>query len=144
MFYETELCLMSSSDDKDQTLTAEAPVIPTSPHLSPHPVETKPVRESRNGRRGGSTHSPRATGSKVSDTNKTRAPRTPKWGWCQHQATRLTEFSSVPSLNHAQCFATPWTAACQASLSFTISWSLLELMSFESVVPSNHLVCSSA
>ena len=37
-------------------------------------------------------------------------------------------------------FATPWTAACQASLSFTISWSLLKLMSFESVMPSNHLI----
>ena len=34
---------------------------------------------------------------------------------------------------------TQWTAACQASLSFTISWSLLKLMSIESVIPSNHL-----
>ena len=33
----------------------------------------------------------------------------------------------------------PWTAACQASLSFTITWSLLKLMSIESVMPSNHL-----
>ena len=38
--------------------------------------------------------------------------------------------------------ATPWTAACQASLSFTISWSLLRLMSLESVMPSNHLILS--
>ena len=37
-------------------------------------------------------------------------------------------------------FATPWTAARQASLSFTISWSLLKLMSIELVMPSNHLV----
>ena len=36
--------------------------------------------------------------------------------------------------------ATPWTAACQASLSFTITWSLLKLMSIESVMPSNHLI----
>ena len=36
--------------------------------------------------------------------------------------------------------ATPWTAAHQASLSFTISWSLLKLMSIESVMPSNHLI----
>ena len=36
--------------------------------------------------------------------------------------------------------ATPWMAAHQASLSFTISWSLLRLMSFESVMPSNHLI----
>ena len=35
---------------------------------------------------------------------------------------------------------TPWTAACQASLSFTISWSLLKLMSIESMMPSNHLI----
>ena len=35
---------------------------------------------------------------------------------------------------------TPWTAACQASLSFTISWSLLKLLSIESVMPSNHLI----
>ena len=35
---------------------------------------------------------------------------------------------------------TPWTAACQASLSFTISWSLLKLMSIKSVMPSNHLI----
>ena len=37
-------------------------------------------------------------------------------------------------------FATPWTAACQASLSFTISRSLLKLISIESVMPSNHLI----
>ena len=37
-------------------------------------------------------------------------------------------------------FVTPWTAARQASLSFTISWSLLRLMSVESVMPSNHLI----
>ena len=43
-----------------------------------------------------------------------------------------------PSL--VQLFANPWTAACQASLSFTITWSLLKLMSIESVMPSNHLV----
>ena len=39
-----------------------------------------------------------------------------------------------------QFFATPWTAAHQASLSFTISWSLLKLVSIESVMPSNHLI----
>ena len=36
--------------------------------------------------------------------------------------------------------STPWTAACQASLSFTISWSLFKLMCIESVMPSNHLI----
>jgi len=46
----------------------------------------------------------------------------------------------VQSLSHVQFFATPWTAARQASLSFTISWSLLKLMSVESVMPSSHLI----
>ena len=46
----------------------------------------------------------------------------------------------VQSLSHVWLFATPWTAAPQASLSFTISWSLLKLMSLESVMPSNHLI----
>ena len=46
----------------------------------------------------------------------------------------------VQSLSNVQLFATPWTAACQASLSFTISQSLLKLMSIESVMPSNHLI----
>ena len=46
----------------------------------------------------------------------------------------------VQSLSHVQLFAIPRTAACQASLSFTISRSLLKLMSIESVMPSNHLI----
>ena len=46
----------------------------------------------------------------------------------------------VQSLSHALLFATPWTAACQASLSITNSWSLLKLMSIELVMPSNHLI----
>ena len=46
----------------------------------------------------------------------------------------------VQSLSHIQLFAIPWIAADQASLSFTISWSLLQLMSIESVMPSNHLI----
>ena len=46
----------------------------------------------------------------------------------------------VQSLNCIQLFATPWTAACQASLSFTTSRSLLKLMLSRSVMPSNHLV----
>ena len=43
-------------------------------------------------------------------------------------------------LGHVWLFATPWIAACQASLSFTISWSLIKLMSIVSVMPSNHLI----
>ena len=46
----------------------------------------------------------------------------------------------VQSLSHVQLFASPWTAAHQASLSPTISRSLLKLMSIESVMPSNHLI----
>ena len=50
------------------------------------------------------------------------------------------QFSSVQSLSHVQLFETPWTAACQASLSITNSQSLLKLMSIESVMPSTHLI----
>ena len=59
----------------------------------------------------------------------------------------LTPFSAsflsfvvVQWLSHVCLFATPWTAACQASLSLTISQSLFKLMSIESVMPSNHLI----
>ena len=48
--------------------------------------------------------------------------------------------SSVQSLSRIQLFVTPWTTACQASLSVTNSWSLLKLMSIQSVMPSNHLI----
>ena len=50
------------------------------------------------------------------------------------------QFSSVQFLSHVRLFATPWTAARQASLSITNSQRLLKLMSIESVVPSNHLI----
>ena len=46
----------------------------------------------------------------------------------------------VQSLSQVRLFVTPWTAACQAFLSFTMSQSLLKLMSIESVMPSNHLI----
>ena len=52
----------------------------------------------------------------------------------------IFQFSSVQSLSHAWLFATPCTAARQASLSITNSWSLLKLMSIEWVMPSNHLI----
>ena len=51
----------------------------------------------------------------------------------------LNKISVVQSLSNFQLFATPWNAAHQDSLSFTISQSLLKLMSIESVTPSNHL-----
>ena len=46
----------------------------------------------------------------------------------------------VPPFSQVQHFVTPWKAASQASLSFTISWSLLKPMSIESGMPSNHLI----
>ena len=58
--------------------------------------------------------------------------------WC-HLGSPLGGFEAlvvvVQSLSHIQLFVTPWTAACQASLTFTISWCLLRLMSIESVMP---------
>ena len=53
---------------------------------------------------------------------------------------KVDSVSSVQSLSCVQLFATLWTAACQASLSITNSWSLLKLMSIESVMPSSHLI----
>ena len=47
---------------------------------------------------------------------------------------------SVQSLSHVWAFATPWTAACQASLSITNSWSLPKLIPIELVMPFNHLI----
>ena len=51
----------------------------------------------------------------------------------------ISQFSSVQSLSHVRLFATPWTAASQASLSITNSWSLLKPMPIELVMPSSHL-----
>ena len=48
--------------------------------------------------------------------------------------------SSVQFLNCVRLFATPWTAACHASLSITNSWNLLKLMYIESTMPFNHLI----
>ena len=50
------------------------------------------------------------------------------------------QLGSVQSLSHVQLFATPWTAARQASLSITSSQNLLTLMSIELMMPSNHLI----
>ena len=53
--------------------------------------------------------------------------------------SKVIQFSSVQLLSHVRLFVTPWTTAYQASLSLTISRSLLKVMSIESVMPSNHL-----
>ena len=58
----------------------------------------------------------------------------------QISLTNSLQFSSIQSLSCFQLFATPWTAACQASVSITNSPCLLRLMCIESVMPSNHLI----
>ena len=64
-------------------------------------------------------------------------------GWHKlkhHLQKQHFPISSIQLLSRVQLFATPWTAACQASLSITNSQSLLKPMSIESVMPSNHLI----
>jgi len=58
-----------------------------------------------------------------------------KWHFTRPSAAVQFSLSVVSNF-----FVTPWTAACQASLSFTISQKLLKFMSLESVMPSNHLI----
>ena len=60
--------------------------------------------------------------------------------WMEKSLYNNHYFIVVQSLSHVQLFVTPWTAAHQASLSFTISQSLLKSMAIESVMPSNHLI----
>ena len=50
------------------------------------------------------------------------------------------EVAVIQLVSRAQLFVTPWIAACQASLAFTVSQSLLKLMSIESVIPFNHFI----
>ena len=65
------------------------------------------------------------------------------WRAAVHGVTKcqtwLTDWTDL-NWSHVWLFVTRWTAACQASLSFTVSWSLLKLMSTESVMSSNHLI----
>ena len=62
--------------------------------------------------------------------------------YCLHlyNSTYMRDLVVVQSINCIQLFATQWTAAHQASLSFTLSRSLLKLMSIELMMPSNHLI----
>ena len=61
-----------------------------------------------------------------------------------HKVKKTVQFSSVQSLSSVQLFPTPWTAARQASLSISNSWSIPKLMSIESMMTSNHFIlCSS-
>ena len=59
---------------------------------------------------------------------------------CVHMCASQRAFAVIQFMSHVRLFATPWTAALQASLSLTSSQSLLRLMSIESVMPSNHLI----
>ena len=59
---------------------------------------------------------------------------------CWYNYIQLCFLSSVQLLSRVWLFVTPWTAACQVSLSITNSWSLLKLMSIELVMPSKHLI----
>ena len=73
------------------------------------------------------------------------SPSPPAFNLSQHQGlfqwvSSLHQFSSVQSLSRVRLFVTWWIEACQASLSITISWSQLKLMSIQSVIPSNHLI----
>ena len=60
--------------------------------------------------------------------------------WSISQAWHSVQFTSLQLLSFVRLFVTPWTAACQAFLSITNSWSLLKLMSTESVMLSNDLI----
>ena len=62
--------------------------------------------------------------------------------WELFQGGQSLQFSSVQLPSCAQLFVTPWTIACQASLSINNSWSLHKLMSIELVMPSNNLILS--
>ena len=67
----------------------------------------------------------------------------PRQQWLERSLVGLWDpgaFVVVQSLSCVWLFVTPWTAACQASLFFTMPWSLLKLMSIESVMPPNHLI----
>ena len=63
-----------------------------------------------------------------------------KVGKIEMQPNIVVQFISVLLLNRVRLFVTPWTAACQASLSITNSQNSLRLTSIESVIPSNHLI----
>ena len=62
------------------------------------------------------------------------------WTTTRMRDIRIDEESSVQVFSHVRLFVTPWTAACQASLSIINSGNLLKLMSIEYVMPSNHLI----
>ena len=80
--------------------------------------------------------------SDLGDSTGCIVPRVAKsWTWLRDFHFYFAWNQSVQSFSHVQLFTTPWTAACQASLSITNSQSLLKLKSIESVMPSTiHLI----
>ena len=64
-----------------------------------------------------------------------------RWALTSHESRGFTETAAVVQLlSHVQLFVTPWTVACQSSLSFTISWSLLKFMAIESMMLPDYLI----
>ena len=76
----------------------------------------------------------------LSGPSKAKLGRAGVKQWTGVSSVFLFCFVFIQSLSCVLLFATPWITACQASLSFTLSQSLLKLMSIESVMPSNHLI----
>ena len=125
-----------------------------SQHLGAGALQSKqsasPKRISSGMWRGGGRH--QATQHHCQDTPPPRPPwgSPPPLASFTHQKEKMeplrefyrvqTQGCSVQSLSRIHLFATPWTAARQASLSITNSQSLLKLMSIESVMPSSHLI----
>ena len=75
-------------------------------------------------------------GGKMGKQEKTRSQKVGLLFWLH----RFSQRCHCQSLNCVRLFLTPWTAACQASLPLTISWSSLKFMSIESVMLFNHLI----
>ena len=75
-----------------------------------------------------------------SNVTFSRGPSYEKFGTSILHIYPTLYFSSVHWLSRVRLFATPWTAACQASLSITNSRSLLKLTSIESMMPSDHFI----
>ena len=77
-------------------------------------------------------------GHQESDMTERLSPEHPLYSAAVGHSGNFQCVVAVQLLSCIQLFAAPWAAALQASLPFTVSWSLLKLMSIESVMPSNH------
>ena len=80
-------------------------------------------------------------GATLADTTREDLPEEVTWTWnLKDKEEPDVQRSVFQSLSCVQLFATPWTAACQGSLSFTMSQGLFKFMSIESVMPSKRLI----